>query len=126
MNSQRELNESGFRNELNIFQQVRDKECSSCSKYSDLSDTLPYTCKIKENLLIVQFARSAVEFIAMSRGSSSVRIEILRVELDHLPDTKHSEPSIYGSSVRIPDFREGHDHAVTRWTIEDHQGWGLV
>jgi hypothetical protein len=77
---------------------------------------------------MVRFARSAVGFIVMaivrpgSLGSSSVQIEILRVELDHLSKSKHSEPRIYGSSVRIPDFRERHDHALTRWTIEDHRG----
>jgi hypothetical protein len=39
INSQRELDESVCRNELDIIQQARDEECSSCSKRFNISGT---------------------------------------------------------------------------------------
>lgn len=66
MNSQRELDESGFKNEQDVIQQAHDEECLSCSRHVNISGILTDTCKIKDYLFTIRFPRSAVRFIVMA------------------------------------------------------------
>jgi hypothetical protein len=65
-NSQRELDELGFKNEQDVIQQAHDEGCISCSRHVTVSGILTNTCKIKDNLFMVRFARSAVGLIVMA------------------------------------------------------------